>query len=64
MSVNIEKRNSRQNNWLKNNKDRINFLMEKGTKDRIKAAAEKIGTTSSELIREAITEKLEDIEKM
>jgi len=63
MSVNIEKRNTRQNNWLKENKDRINFLMEKGTKDRIKAAAEKVGTTPSELIREAITEKLEEIEK-
>lgn len=63
MSVNIEKRNTRQNAWQKENKDRINFLMEKGTKDRIKAAAEKIGATPSELIREAITEKLEKIEK-
>lgn len=64
MSVNIEKRNSRQNAWQKENKDRINFLMEKGTKDRIKAAADKAGISSSELIREAITEKLEEIEKI
>ena len=46
------------NNYIKNNKDRINFLMDKGTKDRIKLAADKTGQTSSEFIREAIEEKL------
>lgn len=59
MPVNIEKRNARQNNWQKENKDRINFVMEKGTKERIRAAAEKAGQTSSEFIREAIEEKLQ-----
>ena len=46
------------NQYIKNNKDRINFLMDKGTKDRIKLAADKTGKTSSEFIREAIEEKL------
>jgi len=46
------------NQYIKNNKDRINFLMDKGTKDRIKLAADKAGKTSSEFIREAIEEKL------
>lgn len=46
------------NQYIKNNKDRINFLMDKGTKDRIKLAADKTGQTSSEFIREAIEEKL------
>lgn len=58
MPVDIEKRNTRQNAWQKENKDRINFLMDKGTKDRIKIAASKTRQTSSEFIREAIEEKL------
>lgn len=46
-------------NWyIKTQKERINFVMEKGTKDRIKLAADKTGQTSSEFIREAIEEKL------
>lgn len=46
-------------NWyIKNVKERINFVMDKGTKDRIKLAADKAGQTSSEFIREAIEEKL------
>lgn len=63
MSVNIEKRNQRQNAWQKENKDRINFLMEKGTKDRIKAAADQAGIKPSEFIRKAIEEKLQKTEK-
>ena len=58
MPENIQKRNTRQNAWQKENKDRINFLMDKGTKDRIKLAADKAGQTSSEFIREAIEERL------
>ena len=34
------------------------FVMDKGTKDRIKLAADKTGQNSSEFIREAIEEKL------
>lgn len=46
-------------NWyIKNVKERINFVMDKGTKDRIKLAADKTGQTSSEFIREAIEERL------
>lgn len=58
MPVNIEKRNIRQNAWQKENKDRINFLMDKGTKDRINLAAEKEGIKVSEFIRRAIEERL------
>ena len=58
MPVNIEKRNIRQNAWQKENKDRINFLMDRGTKDRIKLAAAKAGQTPSEFIREAIEKAL------
>lgn len=46
------------NQYIKNNKDRINFVMDKGTKDRIKLGADKLGQSSSEFIREAIEEKL------
>lgn len=50
------------NRYIKEHKDRINFLMEKGTKDRIKLASEKAGQTSSEFIREAIEERLQKFE--
>lgn len=46
------------NQYIKNNKDRINFVMDKGTKDRIKLAADKHCQTSSEYIREAIEKSL------
>ena len=48
------------NKYIKEHKDRINFLMDKGTKDRIKLAADKKGQTSSEFIREAIEKALFD----
>lgn len=44
--------------YISQNKERISFVMEKGTKDRIKIAADKTGQNSSEFIREAIEEKL------
>ena len=58
MAVDIEKRNKRQYEWQKEQKERINILFDKGTKDRIKLGADKLGQTSSEFIREAIEEKL------
>jgi len=58
MAENIQKRNTRQYNWQKENKERINILFDRGTKDRIKLGADKLGQTSSEFIREAIEEKL------
>lgn len=57
--VDTEKRNKRQNDWIKENTDRINFTMPKGTKDRIKAAADQQGIKPSEFIRSAIEKALE-----
>lgn len=50
------------NQYIKTHKDRINFLMEKGTKARIQEAAEQIGETSSEFIRKAIETRLKETE--
>jgi len=61
MPVDTEKRNKRQYAWQKKNTDRINFTMPKGTKDQIKEAASKLGLKPAELIRLAISEKLEKI---
>ena len=58
MAVDIEKRNKRQNQWIKENADRINFVMPKGTKEKIQQAAAAAGLSAAEWIREAITEKL------
>lgn len=54
----FESKQDYDNYYIKNNKDRINFLMDKGTKDRINLAAEKEGTTASEFIRRSIEERL------
>lgn len=56
--IDTQKRNNRQNEWIKNSKDRINFVMDRGTKDRINLAAEKEGIKASEFIRRAIEERL------
>ncbi len=61
MAVDTEKRNKRQYEWQKENTDRINFTMPKGTKDQIKEASEKLGIKPSEFIRQAINEKLGSI---
>lgn len=55
-----ESKQEYDNLYIKNNKDRINFLMDRGTKDRIKLAASKVGQTPSEFIREAIEKALFD----
>ena len=60
MPVDIEKKNKRQNKWIKENADRINFMMPKGTKERIQQAAERNSLTVSEYIRQAIEEKLKN----
>ena len=54
----FESKQDYDNYYIKNNKDRINFLMDKGTKDRINLAAEKEGIKASEFIRRAIEERL------
>lgn len=58
MAIDVEKRNKRQNKWIKENSDRINFIMPKGTKEKIQQAAAAAGLSAAEWIREAITEKL------
>ena len=54
-------RNQRQQKWTKT-KDRINFVMEKGTKDKINAISAELGISAAEFIRQAINEKLSDYE--
>lgn len=54
------KRNQRQDAWKKENKERINILFEKGTKEKILEAAKDKDISVSEWIREAINEKLQD----
>ncbi len=54
----FESKQDYDNYYIKNNKDRINFLMEKGTKDRINLASEKEGVSASEFVRRAIEERL------
>ncbi len=52
-------KNKYDNNYKKQMYDRLNFLMPKGTKEKIQAAAESKGIASSEWVRQAIFEKLE-----
>lgn len=63
MAVDTKKRNTRQQNWINENKERINLLFEKGTKERLKEAAAAANVTISEYVRQAIEEKLEKQEK-
>lgn len=46
------------NAYIRDHKDRLNFVMPKGTKERIQQAAAAAGLSAAEWIREAITEKL------
>ena len=57
----MEKKFNKQdydNAYIKNNKDRINFVMPKGYKDKIEEAATAAGISKAEWIRQAIEEKL------
>ena len=54
----FESKQAYDNFYIKNEKDRINFLMEKGTKDRIQLAADKEGVSASEFVRRSIEERL------
>lgn len=47
------------NEYKKLNYDRLNFLMPKGTKEKIHADATRKGISSAEWLRQAIAEKLE-----
>ena len=46
-------------NYQREHYDRINFLMPKGYKDRIKEESQKLGMSVSEFLREAIDEKID-----
>lgn len=48
------------NEYIKKNKDRINFVMEKGTRDRIGAAAQLQGISAAEFLRRAIEKELKN----
>lgn len=48
------------NRWIKENKERINFLLEKGTKARIEAASSAKGIKASEFLRNAIEKALKE----
>lgn len=50
--------NKRMNDWKKNQRDRINFLMPKGHREKISAAAAAAGISSAEFIRRAIDDAL------
>lgn len=53
-----QKNNKRMNDWKKNQRDRINFLMPKGHREKISAAADAAGISSAEFIRRAIDKEL------
>ena len=50
---------SYDNKYISENLDRLNFVMPKGTKAKIQAAADLAGVKPSEWVRQAIFEKLE-----
>lgn len=54
-----KKRNSRQQRWIDQNRDRINLLFSRGTKDKVQKAADCAGLSKSQWIEKAIIEKLE-----
>lgn len=62
MPRDIQKQIQRQNDWRKENKERIDVIFPKGTKERVKAAAEITGETPSEFIRQAVNIRLEQTE--
>lgn len=53
------KRNSRQYRWIVENKERINLLFPKGTKEELQKAADILGVSLSEFVRQAIREKID-----
>lgn len=59
MAVDNQTRNKRINDWKRDNTDRLNFSMKKGKRAEIQAAADFLGVTASEFVRQAIDEKIE-----
>lgn len=60
--IDKNKHNERQKRY-QHTKDRINFVMEKGTKERIQDASDVLNISCAEFIRRAIEEKLQGIEE-
>ena len=60
--VDTKKRNKRQYQWQVDNTERINVLLSKGTKEQIRLAADRLGISASEFMRQAIKDKLEAVE--
>lgn len=58
MAVDTKKRNIRQQNWINENKERLNLLFEKGTKERLTKAAAASNVSLSEYVRNAVNTKL------
>lgn len=58
MPEDTKRRNARQQAWQKEHRDRINFLMPKGRKAEIQAAALRCNMGVSEWLNEAIAEKI------
>ena len=52
-------KNKYNQQYKKDHFDRINFVLPKGEKDKIKEAAEKCGISAGEFIRQAVNEKIE-----
>ena len=46
------------NAYIRDKKDRLNFLLPKGSKEIIREAADRAGVSASEYVRSAIGEKL------
>jgi uncharacterized protein (DUF1778 family) len=59
MAVDTKKRNTRQQNWVNENRERINLLFDKGTKERLTQAAAASGVSISEYVRNAVNSKLQ-----
>lgn len=58
MAVDTKKRNIRQQNWINENKERLNLLFDKGTKERLTKAAAASNVSLSEYVRNAVNTKL------
>ncbi len=54
-----KKKNKRDQKWKDENRDRINLLFTKGLKEKIQAAADKVGLSKSQYVEKAILEKIE-----
>lgn len=52
---------SYDNKYIAEKFDRLNFVMPKGTKEKIQAAANREGISNAEWIRQAIFEKLNNV---